>query len=247
MKLTTPAREGTQIQEIKEVAIAIAIEKLDPRRITEEFIKANQIINSSSQLTQAPYVHHDRAQLAFDNGVTIIARQNGIAFIEKIEERSHPLQITTVATQCIAKLSNINCQGLKLEAKRLIPIPNEDAPRSYLTEFLVASGPWQNYGQSPVKTGINFLYDLGRCKLNMAIGEATIKQENKKSRWERDSGGLLFSGAFTYPAFEGDKLTQAKKTISHSQSDWQEFNQIIDRVFLNRENGILQRMMFDVE
>ncbi|MEM8830373.1 MAG: hypothetical protein AAGE96_13585 [Cyanobacteria bacterium P01_G01_bin.19] len=244
MTLTTSTREETQIREIKEVAIMIAIENLDPRRITEEFIKVNQIINSNARLTQAPHIHHDLAQLAFDNGVTIIARQNGMAFIEKIDERSHPLQITTVATQCIAKLSNINCQGLKIEAKRLIPVPNQNAPRSYLTEFLVASGAWQNYGQAPVKTGINFLYDLGRCKLNMAISEATIKQENKNQTWQKDSGGLLFSGTFTYPAFEGDKLTQAKQAIANSQSDWQEYNQIIDRVFLNREDSLLQKIMF---
>ncbi|MEM9511030.1 MAG: hypothetical protein AAGA16_25735 [Cyanobacteria bacterium P01_E01_bin.35] len=245
MTLTTPSRDKTHVQEIKEIAIAIAIENLEPRRITEEFIKANQIVDSRSQLNQTPYVHHDRAQLAFDNGVTIIARQNSLAFIEKINEGTNLLQITIVASQCIAKLSNINCQGLKLEAKRLIPIPNKDASRSYLTEFLVASGAWQNYGLSPVKAGINFLYDLDRCKLNMAISEATIKQKNKEQTWQKDGGGLLFSGTFTYPVFERDKLTHAKQAIANSQSDWQEFKQIIDRVFLNPENILLQKIMFE--
>ncbi|MEM8718462.1 MAG: hypothetical protein AAGE84_04015 [Cyanobacteria bacterium P01_G01_bin.39] len=243
--MTATTLSQNRIQEIKEMAIAIAIKELTPLIITENFVRENEIVSSDWKLTQAPFVHHDRSQLSFDSRVTILAKQNGIAFIERIKDDNAPLQIESVADRCVARLTDVEYQGLKLETKRLISIPNNDAARSYLTEFLVASGAWQNYGQAPVKTGINFLYDLGRCKLTMAISEATIRQENKEDTGQQDIGGLLFSGTFAYPAFKGDKIIQAKETIANCSKDWQEFNQMIDRVFLDRENGMLQRIMFE--
>ena len=250
MTATTPHQNKTQLGEIKEMAIALAVKDFSPSIITEEFIRQNNIINPEWKITQTPFVHHDRSQLTFDSGVAILAQKNGMAFIEKVSTLNRPkhdtqLQIKSVADRCVSKLSNAEYQGVKIDAKRLIPIPNNGAARSYLTEFLVASGPWQNYGQAPVKTGINFLYDLGRCKLNIAISEAVIKQENKEDAWSQDMGGLLFSGTFKYPAFDGERMIRAKQVISNSQQDWEEFNQIVDRIFLNQENGILQRFLFE--
>ncbi len=244
MIASTSPQNKAQIQEIKEIAIAIAIKDFSPLMITESFVKENEIVNSDWKLTQAPFTHHHRSQLAFDSKVTILAQKNGIAFIERINEDNTQLQIKSVADKCVNKLTDVEYQGIKIEAKKLIPIPNNDAARSYLTEFLVASGAWQDYGQAPVKTGINFLYDLGRCKLNMAISEATIKQENTEKSWEQDMGGLLFSGTFKYPPFDKARISQTKQAIANCQQDWQEFNQIVDRVFLNQDNGILQRFLF---
>ncbi|MEO1466943.1 MAG: hypothetical protein AAFR89_12130, partial [Cyanobacteria bacterium J06633_1] len=174
-----------------------------------------------------------------------LARQNGIAFLERVRGNDGQIKAQSAVDKCICQLTGVAYQGLKIEAKRLIPIPNNGAARSYLSEFLVASGGWQNYGRSPVKTGINFLYDLGRCQLTMAISEATIKQESKEDAWTKDTGGLLFSGIFKYPPFkEGNTADEAKQAIANSQQDWQEFNQIIDRVFLNPEDSMLQRILF---
>ncbi|MEL6439789.1 MAG: hypothetical protein AAFQ80_11110 [Cyanobacteria bacterium J06621_8] len=244
MTAATPFQNQAQIQDIREFAIVLAVSDLDPSRITEEFIRAQKIIDSRFQLRGASTRNPQRSQLVFDNGITIIARTNGIALIEKISDRPEDPQVSTVAAKWVASLPNLDYQGLKLEAKRLIPIPNQDAARSFLTEFLVASGAWQSYGQAPVKTGINFQYELGRCKLNLAIAEAIIKQENQADPWQQDVAGLLFSGTFIYPAFKDNKLTQAQQAIANSQSDWQEFNQIIEQVFLNPDNAILQQVMF---
>lgn len=244
MTATTPNQNKTQIGEIKEMAIALAIKDFSPSIITEEYVKQNNIVDSEWKLIQT-HVHHDRSQLTFDSGVGILAQKNGVAFIERIKKDNTQLQIKSVANRCVSKLTDAEYQGIKLEAKRLIPIPNNDAARSYLTEFLLASGPWQNYGQAPVKTGINLLYDLGRCKLNIAISEAVIKQENKEDAWSQDMGGLLFSGTFKYPSFSGERMIRAKQAIANTQQDWEEFNQIVDSVFLNRENGILQKILFD--
>ena len=245
MTAATSLRNKAQIKEIQEIAIALAIKDFDPAIITEEFVRQNKIVNPDWKLNQAPLEHYDRAQLAFDSNVTILAQKSGIAFIERISDNDAQLQAQSVASRCVSQLTDVEYQGIKLEAKRLIPIPNDDAPRSYLTEFLVASGAWQNYGQAPVKTGINFLYNLGRCQLNMAISEATIKQENKEDAWSQDMGGLLFSGTFKYPPFDGDKISKAKQAIANYPKDWQEFNQIIDRVFLNSEDSLLQRILFE--
>ncbi|MEL6928235.1 MAG: hypothetical protein AAFO95_06350 [Cyanobacteria bacterium J06600_6] len=245
MTAITSLQNRAKIKEIQEIAIALAIKDFAPEIITEEFVRQNKIVNADWKLNQAPFEHHDRAQLAFDSNVTIVAQKSGIAFIERISNKDAQLQAQSVADKCVTQFTGAEYQGMKLEAKRLIPIPNDDATRSYLTEFLVASGAWQNYGQAPVKTGINFLYNLGRCQLNMAISEATIKQENKQDAWSEDMGGLLFAGTFKYPPFDGDNINQSKKAIANCTKDWQEFNQIIDRVFLNSEDSLLQRILFE--
>lgn len=245
MATATSSQNKTSIKEIKEIAIAIAVKDFPPAIITEEFVKQNNIVNSDWQLSQEPLSQSNRAQLSFDSGVTILAQPKGVAFIERVKNDDNQLQVQAVAEKCVTKLTGVEYQGIKLETKRLIPIPNNDAARSYLTEFLIASGGWQNYGQAPVKAGINFLYDLGRCTLNLGIGEATITQENKEAGSKKDTGGLLFSGTFRYAPFTGEKLSKAKQAIKNSQQDWQEFNQIVDKVFLNQDNNLLQKTLFE--
>ena len=95
MTPTTQNKNKIQIREIKEIAIAIAIKDFNPSRITAEFIKENNLVNGSV-LTQTPYINRDRAQLIFDNGVTILAQPNGIAFIQRISDNNARLQMVNV-------------------------------------------------------------------------------------------------------------------------------------------------------
>lgn len=133
MMIATSLQNKTQMQEIKEIAIALAVKDFSPQIVTEEFVREHNIVNPDWKLNQTPFTHHDRAQLVFDSDVTILAQKNGIAFIERINDNA-PLQAQAVADRFVTQLTEVEYQGIKLEAKRLIPIPNHDAARSYLTE-----------------------------------------------------------------------------------------------------------------
>ena len=97
MTAATSPQIKAQIQEIQEIAIALAIKDFAPAIITEEFVRQNKIVNADWKLNQAPVEHHDRAQLAFDNNVTIVAQKSGIAFIERISNKDAQLQSLSVA------------------------------------------------------------------------------------------------------------------------------------------------------
>ena len=250
MTTTTLTQNQVKIGEIREIALFISVNNLNPAIFTEEFLRKGHIIEKDLQLTKQPQIDSNRCQVNFSNNSSILAQHNGIAFLETISNKDlAKVKIGKIAQNCLDRLENVEYQGIKIEIKRLIPLPkNRDAARSYLSEYLIASGPWQTYGKAPIKTGINFLYELDRCQLNLAISEATIRQSTKDGVEQKEIGGLLFAGSFRYPQFKDIsnqvRIGQLNYLLENWREDWQEFQQVVDRVLLNQEDTLLQRIMF---
>ena len=250
MTATTAPKNKVQLGEIKEIAIAISGKNFNPTIFTEEFLREKCIIEEDLQLLKPPQTSSNGCQLSFSNNVGVVAQPNGIVFLEVITNKDlSEVKIGKIAHNCLDNLANVEYQGIKIETKKLIPIPNNrDAARSYLSEYLIAAGSWQTYGKAPVRTGINFLYELDRRQLNMAISEATIQESTKEGMKQKEIGGLLFAGSFRYPQFKDIsnqvRIGKIKYILENWREDWQEFQQVVDRVLLNQDDTLLQRMMF---
>ena len=250
MTATIATENKIQLREIKEISISLSVKNLNPSIFTEEFLRTGNIIEDDLQLIKPPQKTAHFCQVKFNNNSSILAQSNRINFAEVISDKDlSDVKLGRTAHRCLDNLVNVEYQEIKIETKRLIPLPkNRDAARSYLSEYLIAAGSWQTYGKAPVKTGINFLYELDRRKLNMSISEATIHQSTKDGTKQKEIGGLLFTGSFKYPQFEDDsnpvKIGKIKYILENWREDWQEFQQIIDRVLLSKDDISLQRIMF---
>ena len=121
---------------------------------------------------------------------------------------------------------------MSFNPKILLPFPNKpEAPRKYITGSLLGSGSWKKIGKAPVQAGLNLMYLLDHCQLNISVAEARVQQPQKPVMF-----AILFSGSFNYGLGNTkssqeklDKLTQALKFW---QTDFKTFREIVTDKFL---------------
>lgn len=221
-----------QIKEIQELAITIAAKNLNPTILSEEFLKFSGIVPEDWELAKQPILGPNGAQVTFQNGVSIVAQPRTVTFMEGIANKAlDELQVPAIAQQYVVKLPKAEYQNLSTNPKCLVPLPNNpDSARQYITQTLMAPGPWQNVGIAPVQAGINLLYRLERCQLSLSINEATIQMPDKSSL-----AALLFAGNFNYAIETGspqERLERLQQAIGEWQSDLKTFQEIVNQRFL---------------
>lgn len=239
MELASTASVGVkrtaQIKDIQEIAISIAANNLTPTMLSEEFLKFSGIVPSDWALSKQPVLNPNFAQLVFQNGVSIAAQPGTINFLEAVGEKQiKALVAPELARKYVQKLPNAEYQTLNVSPKILIPLPgSQDAAREYITKNLLASGSWQEIGQSPVQAGINLLYNLQRCQLTVSINEARLQSPDKAS-----ISALLFAGTFNYnlaKVSSQERLNHLERLLESWKMDWKTFRDIVDQKFLHQQ------------
>ncbi len=224
-----------QIQEIQELAITIAAKNLNPTMLSEEFLKFSGVIPQDWELARQPALNNNFAQVVFKNGVNIVAQPRTITFVEQMGNRPlDELQISEVATQYVKKLPNAEYQTLSISPKSVVPMPgNPDAARQFITGKLLAAGPWQDFGNTPVQAGLNLVYQLEHCQFNLSINQAQIQIPEQSA-----IPALLFAGNFNYKV-EGDtqeeRIDKLEAGLKAWESDIQAFREIVNQRFLGEQ------------
>ena len=170
-------KKPLEIREIQELAIAISAKNLNPTMLSQEFLKQTGIVPNSWELGKQPVLGQNLSQVTFQNGVSIVAQPRTITFMESLgAKKPEELNIPNVASQYVEKLANAEYQALSITPKSLKPFPGDSqGARNFITQNLLSSGEWQNYGNAPVQAGLNLLYQLDRCQFSLSINEAKIQ------------------------------------------------------------------------
>lgn len=222
--------------DIQEVAITVAARNLDPTILNEQFLKFSGIIPEDWELARQPVLGPQGSQIVFKNGLAIVAQPRTVTFTETIGNRNiSEILVAEMARQYASKLPKAEYQGLTISPKCLVPFAdNADGARQYITQTLLAPGPWQDFGKAPVQAGVNFLYQFETCQLNLAINQATIQIPEQPN-----VAALLFAGNFNYPienpSTEG-RLALLGQYLEGWQSDLQTFRSMIYDRFLVQQS-----------
>ena len=221
------------VQAIEEIGLTIAAKDLTPTMISQDFLKMSGIIPQDWELAQQPVLNPNIAQLSFKQGVNINAQPNSVTITESVSQKKlSEMAAGEIATKFVAKLAYGDYLGYSFSPKMLLPFPeNPQQVRNYITENLLASGPWKQIGKTPVQAGINLMYSLEHCQLNISIAEARLQQPQKPQVM-----AILFSGGFNYNLStitnSQEKVSRLNKAISSWQKDLSEFRNLITQKFL---------------
>ncbi len=221
------------VQFIEEVGITIAAQDLSPTMVSQDFLKFSGIIPKDWELAQQPVLNPAMAQLNFKNGISINAQPRSITFNESASKKKFDeITIPKIAVEYAKKLPHADYIGLSFNPKILLPFPgNPQAARNYITGSLLGSGSWKEIGKAPLQAGLNLMYLLDRCQLNLTIAEAKIQQPQQPVMF-----AVLFSGNFNYGLGNSesseDKLEKLIKALSFWQNDMTTFRNIVTDKFL---------------
>lgn len=231
--LETKPETAISVQAIEEIGLTIAAKDLTPTMISQDFLKMSGIIPKDWELAQQPVLNPNIAQLSFKNGININSQPNSVTITESIAQKKlEEVMVGEIATKFVAKLAYGDYLGYSFSPKMLLPFPqNPQQVRNYITENLLGSGPWKQIGKAPVQAGINLIYSLEHCQLNISIAEARLQQPQKPPMM-----AILFSGGFNYNLSgitdSQEKFSQLNKAISCWQKDFGEFRNMITQKFL---------------
>jgi hypothetical protein len=146
-----------------ETVLVVDPQRHNPAIVKLEFLRCSNIISPELEPVRAPVNTPQAAQILFQNGIAISAQANQVIFSEALGVRE-PETATTpeIASRYIETLPNSGYQAVGMSFRGFVVFPEqgEDAAHRYLTQRLLAPGSWQNYGQAPVRSSVNYVYTL---------------------------------------------------------------------------------------
>lgn len=217
---------------LQELAIVIAANNQSPAVVNLEFLKYSGIVPMDWELARSPIYTPQLVQHTFQNNITITAQPNRVIFTEVIEEKDTAMiEIAKLARKYVQSLPNLEYEALGMNPTGHVMFNDEAAAKQYLRETLLAPGPWQQVGQSPVRTTLNFSYTLERHSLNLTVSEAGLRQDD-----ETITPVVLFVGNFMYRVTGGtpaERIDSLCQSLDHWQLDLETYQEIVNQKFLS--------------
>ncbi|HAX80871.1 MAG TPA: hypothetical protein DCY88_34800 [Cyanobacteria bacterium UBA11372] len=224
-------------QDIHEISIVLSARSHNPTLLTFDFLKGSGVIPGDWELARPPVLTVGSAQVIFKNGVNIVANSQTVTFSEAVTTKAFEnVEVAKIARKYVATLPNLDYQAVGINPKRFIPFEEQpEQAHKYITETILSSGAWQNFGIAPMQAGINLVYTLERCQLRLGINEARLRFP------DRDTvPALLFAGNFYYDV-TGDSAEERLQNIERSIENWQRdiatYQELIDSQFLAGVKG----------
>jgi hypothetical protein len=221
-KFLTSINTAMQNLTVQELAIVIAVEKIDPTLLTPEFLSMTQIVPSDWEVLGQPVRSFEGSHITYQQGLSIITQPQRISFVELIINKEvESIEVAKIAKSLVKVLANLKFVGVGINFRGYLDFAGQEvAAQRFMFSHLLALGDWQKIGTAPVQAGINLGYTFPDKRLNLTINEATVQQPDQSS-----APIILFSGNFDYELNATDSNTGLAK-LEQILADWQQDMQL---------------------
>lgn len=216
----------------QEFGIIIAAKNHNPTLLNPDFLKYSGIVPTEWELARQPVFTQSVSQVAFTNGVMIVAEPTRVIFIEAIEGKvAAEIVVADIAKKYVQTLPNVEYEAVGLNPRSYMTFDQQqDAARQYLAETLLSPGPWQEVGTAPVRATLNLVYTLERCPFYLTVSEAALRNPDETS-----TPIVFFNGSFSYEIKSEtaqERLIELHQIINNWQADMSSYQEIINTKFL---------------
>lgn len=218
----------------QEFGIIIAAKNHNPTLLNPDFLKYSGIVPTEWELARQPISTQNVSQVAFTNGVLIVAEPTRVIFIEAIEGKAvAEIIVADIAKKYVQALPNVEYEAVGLNPRSYMSFDQQqDAARQYLAEMLLSPGPWQEVGTAPVRATLNLVYTLERCPFYLTVSEAALRNPDETS-----TPIVLFNGSFSYQVIGEtvpERLKKLHQLIDNWQADLLTYQDIINSKFITQ-------------
>ncbi|MBZ8178915.1 MAG: hypothetical protein SAL07_00275 [Oscillatoria sp. PMC 1051.18] len=224
--------------QIQELAIALSASNINPTMFTHDFLKVSGIVPGDWELARKPVINPRASQISFKNGVNVAAQPGTVTFFEGMANKTpEQMQVSNVVRNSVEKLAQADYRAIVISPKSLFAWKEgEDIAKNFITNTLIAPGPWREYGKGPAQATINFLYQLDRCSMSLSVNDARLQQQDKSA-----IPALLFSGNFNYNLAQyspQERISQIYQRIDSWQADFDTYREIVNQRFLGQQQSV---------
>jgi hypothetical protein len=216
----------------QEFGIIIAAKNHNPTLLNPDFLKYSGIVPTEWELARQPISNQSVSQVAFTNGVLIVAEPTRVIFIQAIEGKAAAeIVVADIAKKYVQTLPNVEYEAVGLNPRSYMTfVQQQDAARQYLAETLLSPGPWQEVGNTPVRATLNLVYTMDRCPFYLTVSEAALRNPDETS-----TPIVLFNGSFSYEVKSEtapERIGNLHQIIDNWQVDLATYQEIISTKFL---------------
>ena len=127
---------------IQELALALTAKNHSPTLLNSDFLKYSDIVTAHWELARPPIFSPQISQVAFTNGINIVAQSNAITFIESLSAK--PLEdtkIPAVIRKYVEALPRTDYQTLSINPRSFVTFQegDENAASEYITSTLLSN------------------------------------------------------------------------------------------------------------
>ncbi|MDB9526069.1 hypothetical protein PN498_08730 [Oscillatoria sp. CS-180] len=216
---------------IQDLSIALAVPNHNPALLTPDFLVGTGIVPADWELAIPPIVNSQGSRIVFQNDITFVAQPGSINFAQAIEaDTTAPITIAEIAYKYAKTLTNLEYQAVSIQPKCFLPFETQpDGARKYITNTLLAEGPWKQPLSKPMRASLKLIYPLKDSELRVTITEAQLKRPNHEPVMT-----VMFAGTFAYTLDEETpeaRLGQLKTILDNCQSDFETFQKLVTTKF----------------
>lgn len=228
------------ILSMQEFAIVIAAPNQTPAVVNLEHLKYSGVIPMDWELARDPLYSAQTVQMIFQNSVAITAQSNRVIFSQAVHNQEiHEIEVAQIARKYVQSLPNLSYEAIGFNpVGHTIVGEAENSAQKYLSETLLAAGPWQDVEGDPAQVQINFRYNLKHSQLNLTVSEAGLRNSD-----ETFTRIVLFSGNFNYTVVGSDpteRLDSAHQSLDRWQADLETYQTIVNEKFLSPVQRLAQ-------
>lgn len=215
---------------VQELVIVLATKGQSPSVLNAEFLRYSSIVPESWQLARKPIYTEQVIQIAYENGVVITAQPNRIILSELFQDKSvEDTVLPQIAKKLVSALPALDYEAVGINPRGYLNVAaGKKAASQYVTNNLLAPGPWQQYGKEPVKASVNYVYQLEQGRLNLSVSEASLQMP------EEELSVILFSGNLDHALKEEgaeSKAAELVAAIGNWQRDVASFTELVNSSF----------------
>jgi len=217
--------------EIQEVAIALAIQKVNPEIVTPDFLRYSGMITEAWDFARPPVVTPSTTQLVFQIGINLLVQSNRVIFSEAIATKDpEQVAIPTMIATFSERLPELGYQGVGINLRGHLQFDQMEHTRQYVNTLL-APAPWQMVGNTPLQASLRLMYSLDDAQFSLEIQTAGLRLEEPPSI----APIVLFNGNFSR-VLSGDngedRRANLTQIVSHWQHDLSTYQDIINTKFV---------------
>jgi hypothetical protein len=222
---------------VQELAIVVAVQKIDPTLLTPDFLTMTQIVPTEWEILGQPVRSYDGSQITYQQGVSVIAQAQRVSFVELIlNKEAGQIEVPKIAQAFVKVLSNLDFVGVGINLRGYLDFAGKaEAASRFMFSHLLALGDWLAIGDAPVQAGINLGYTFPGKRLNLTINEASVQQPE-----QNPNPIVLFSGNFDYDLAGGDpaaNVARLQEILTNWQQDLALYQEVVGK-FKKAETAI---------
>jgi hypothetical protein len=219
-----------ELLNIQEMGMVVATEAYNPTILTPDFLKFGGIVPVEWELERQPIQSNAVSQVAYKNGVVIVAQPNRLIFSQPILPEQPPL--IEAITQAYIKLQpQVSYQAVGLNFSGYVFADQLGfTAQDYLLKTLMAPGSWQKVGQTAPQATIRLSYGLETAVLSLEIGEVVVRSPEQAER-----SAILFTANFHRDLNQirpEARLQAIAAVVNNWKADLQQYQEIVTTRFI---------------